>query len=283
MTESIITISVVGLLAGFIFSMPVVGPISILVTTNALKGRIRYCNMVTAGASAVTFAYVFIALFGLTKLYIFYEPAIPMLLLMGAIFLLLLGYRIFRTKIDIENLEERNQSNIKIIKRERGGFYTGIIINLLNPTLFIGWLSSTFLALTFVASLGFNIGGLEESVDRSIREIGNLEINVPGNSRFVMPGDAAAKTVDKNPESSVIPDDLPSSYNLLISLSYAFFLSLGSITWFYLMSSFINHYRNHINIRILTTVIRSMGIILSLTGVYFGYLAARILIGLTTW
>ena len=51
MLESILTISIAGLLAGFIFSMPIAGPISILITSNALKGRLRYCNLVNLGAS----------------------------------------------------------------------------------------------------------------------------------------------------------------------------------------------------------------------------------------
>ena len=97
MTESLITISLVGLLAGFILSMPVAGPISILVTSNALKGRLRYCNLVTIGASFADFVYVFIAVFGLTKLYSFYKPFIPYLLSAGAVFLLFVGYKIFRT------------------------------------------------------------------------------------------------------------------------------------------------------------------------------------------
>ena len=51
MAESLITMSIAGLLAGFIFSMPIAGPVSILITSNALKGRSNYCNRVTIGAS----------------------------------------------------------------------------------------------------------------------------------------------------------------------------------------------------------------------------------------
>jgi threonine/homoserine/homoserine lactone efflux protein len=76
MIESIITISVAGLLAGFIFSMPIAGPISILITSNALKGRLRNSILVSIGASIADFTYVFIAVFSLTKLYSFYKPAI---------------------------------------------------------------------------------------------------------------------------------------------------------------------------------------------------------------
>ena len=101
MIESLITISLVGLLAGFILSMPIAGPISILITSNALKGRTRYCYLATIGASFADFFYVFIAVFGLTKLYTLYKPFIPYVLSVGALFLIFMGYKIFKTKIDI--------------------------------------------------------------------------------------------------------------------------------------------------------------------------------------
>ena len=122
MTESIITISIVGLLTGLIFSMPIAGPISILITTNALKGRLRYCALVNIGASFATFTYVFFAVFGLTKLYPFYKPAIPYLFSLGSIFLLFLGYKIFRTKIDIEHFGEKAISVKRLKKRKEGAF-----------------------------------------------------------------------------------------------------------------------------------------------------------------
>jgi threonine/homoserine/homoserine lactone efflux protein len=107
MIESIITISIVGFLTGFIFSMPIAGPVSIMITSNALKGRQRYCNLFNIGASFADFIYVFIAVFGLTKLYTFYKPIIPYIFSFGALLLFFLGYRIFRTRIDIEHLEDK--------------------------------------------------------------------------------------------------------------------------------------------------------------------------------
>ena len=79
MSESLITISITGLIAGFVFSMPIAGPISILITSNALKGRLKYCYYVTMGASLADLVYVFIAVFGLTRFFSLYKPAIPYL------------------------------------------------------------------------------------------------------------------------------------------------------------------------------------------------------------
>ena len=99
-------------------------------------------------------------------------------LLRISILLLFLGYKIFRTKIDFEHFEDKSQLNEKIKKKEKGGFYTGCIINFLNPTLFIGWLTSTFLVISFVSSLGFNTGGLDIFIDQSVKEISSFESSV---------------------------------------------------------------------------------------------------------
>src|ERR1700758_3009496 len=106
--QSIITVSIVGLIVGFIFSMPIAGPISILITSNALKGKVKYCNLATLGASFADFVYVFAAVFGLTKLYSAYKPFIPYILLIGAVFLLFLGYKISKTKVDLEHIDDKD-------------------------------------------------------------------------------------------------------------------------------------------------------------------------------
>ena len=277
MTESILTISVIGLLAGLIFSMPIAGPISILITTNALKGRLRYCNSVNIGASFATFTYVFFAVYGLAKLYPFYKPAIPYLFSAGSIFLLFLGYKIFRTKIDMEYFTDYSHLNEKIKEKERGGFYTGCIINFLNPTLFIGWLTSTFLVISFVTSLGFNTGGLDIFVDQSVKEISSIEFSVSEDLK-----DLSSENVDtiKTPEIIDNHDgqaDFPSYSRLVISVFYALFISIGSVIWFLILALLISRFRKVINIKIISGFIHCMGVVLCLFGLYFGYLAARMI------
>lgn len=258
MTESIITISIVGLFAGFIFSMPIAGPISILITSNALKGRRRYCNLVNIGASFGTFAYVFCSVYGLTKLYHLYKPLFPYLFFLGSIFLLFLGYRIFKTKIDIDHFEDKgSQFDEKLLKKHRGGFYTGFIINFLNPTLFIGWLTSTFLVMSFIGSLGFNSGGLDVIVNEGVKEIGTFDGTITGNSK------------------ALSVNDFPTYFHLLISLFYALFIAAGSIIWFYTLALLITRCRKYLNIKVISIFIKGMGILLCLIGLYFGYLALK--------
>ncbi len=274
MTESIITISIVGLVTGIIFSMPIAGPISILITTNALKGRFRYCVLVNLGASFATFTYVFAAVYGLTKLYSFYKPAIPYLFSLGSIFLLYLGYKIFKTKIDFEHFEDKSQLNEKIKKKEKGGFYTGFLINFLNPTLFIGWLTSTFLVISFVSSLGFNTGDLDIFIDQSVKEISNYESSV--NDSLIIDSPVSSGIKITHSENA----GFPTYFHLLISVFYALFISVGSITWFYFLSFLVTRFRKVINILFVSRLIKVMGVVLCLIGLYFGYLGIKMFLNI---
>ena len=280
MGESIITMSLAGLLAGFLFSMPIAGPISILITTNALKGRLRYCNLVNIGASFADFTYVFIAVFGLTKLYSFYKPIIPYIFSFGSLLLIYLGYKIYRTKIDIEHLEDKTHIIEKIKKREKGAFYTGFMINFLNPTLFIGWLTSSLLVISFIAALGLHTGGLAVKIDQNAKEISNIEGKKIESSQGL-----AFKKLDnipilKNKDHHVDQTIFPASFHLLISICYAFFISIGSIIWFYLLAHMIVRFRKRINIKIISAFVKSLGIILCFIGLYFGFQAVRMFISL---
>ncbi|MGA1977477.1 MAG: LysE family transporter [Bacteroidales bacterium] len=278
MAESLITMSIAGLLAGFIFSMPIAGPVSILITSNALKGRSNYCNRVTIGASLGDFIYVFIAIFGLTKFYSLYKPAVPYILIVGSVFLIYLGYKIARTKIDLEHLEDKSHIAEKIEKKERGAFYTGCMINLLNPTLFIGWLTSSFFVISFISSLGLSTGGLDTIINQNIKEINIIEngkIEKPQMFSDIQIG--KGQSPGKNTQESD-PVRLPKHFHLIISLCYGFFISLGTIIWFYLMTFLIVRFRKYINIKIISAFIKSLGFVLFLFGLYFGYLAVKTLI-----
>jgi threonine/homoserine/homoserine lactone efflux protein len=280
MGESIISVSIAGLLAGFIFSMPIAGPISILITTNALKGRLRYCNLVSLGASIADFAYVFVAVFGLTKLYSFYKPAMPYIFAAGSLFFIFLGYKIIRTKIDIEHLEDKTHLAEKIESRDKGAFYTGFMINFLNPTLFIGVITSSFFVITLVASLGLNTGGLSGKMDQNVREIKSIEgISIEDPKAFSLDqfnNIGAGKNRDHLADQTVYPK----YFHLLISTCYALFLSLGSVFWFLLMAFLIVRFRSAINIKTISVFIKVLGGILCLFGLYFGFQSVWMFINL---
>jgi threonine/homoserine/homoserine lactone efflux protein len=280
MVESLITMSIAGFLTGFVFSMPIAGPISIMITSNALKGRYRYCNLINLGASFGDFIYVFIAVYGLTRLYTFYKPIIPYIFSFGALLLICMGYKIFRTKFDIEHLEDRIHLSDKIKKKERGAFYTGFMINFLNPTLFIGWLTSSLLVVSFIAALGFHTGGLAIKIDQNAKEISNIE-----GKKIESRHDSVIKKLDnfqvlKIKEHQVDQTIFPPSFHLVISICYAFFIAFGSIVWFYLLTFLIVRYRTRMNIKIIAGFVKSLGVFLCFIGTYFGYQAIRMFINL---
>jgi len=277
MFESILTICITGLLAGFIFAMPIAGPVSILITSNALKGRLNYCFRVSLGASIADFTFVFIAVFGLTKLYSYYTPIIPYMFAAGFFFFLFLGYKIFKTKIDIEHLEDKTHLVEKIEKREKGGFYTGLMISFLNPTLFIGSLTSSFFVITLIASLGFHTGGLASKLDQNVKEVTKIEGVIIEKPIPQSIDKFDEIIITKRPNHEAEPASFPPKFHLAISICYAFFLATGSILWFYLLAFLIAKFRFRINIKIISGIIKGLGIILVLIGFYFGYKAATLI------
>jgi|WetSurMetagenome_2_1015567.scaffolds.fasta_scaffold02358_9 threonine/homoserine/homoserine lactone efflux protein len=278
MAESIITLSIVGFLAGIIFSMPIAGPISILVTTNALKGRTGYCRMVCLGAGLPTFIYSFFAVFGLTRLYPYYKPAMPYIILIGSFVIIFIGIRIIRTKFILTNVEYMVKAEEKMERKVRGGIYTGCLVNLLNPTLFLGWLTSTFWVITFAASLGMNTGGLSLSINQSFKEIKSLQTNLYEEPSSETVFNSKAVLTSETGEEPAPGDDNTKHFHLIISLFYGFFIATGSTVWFYFLTWLINRFRMTINSKVLSVSIKTMGIALLGTGLYFGYLGTRILL-----
>jgi threonine/homoserine/homoserine lactone efflux protein len=278
MIESIITMSVAGLLAGFLLSMPVAGPVSITITSNALKGRLRYCNLVNIGAALADFAYVFVVVYGLTKLYALYKPIIPYIFLFGSIFLILLGLKIARTKLEIENLESKSHIPDKMKNREKGAFYTGFIINFFNPALLIGWLTSSLLVISVISALGLNTGGLATKMDENAKEISTLDGGIIEKSNNLEFRQLDSIQIPKIKNHKPLRTDFPPRFHLVISLCYAFCIAVGSILWFYLLSHTIARFRSFINLKVLNLFVRGMGVGLCLFGGYFGYLGIKILI-----
>lgn len=250
--------------------MPIAGPISILVTSNALKGKRKYCNYVTLGASLADLVYVFTAVYGLTRFYSLYKPVIPYVLLVGALFLLYLGYKISKTKVDLDHIDDNNKVSGKF-KKDRNGFLTGFLLNFLNPTLFLGWLTSSFIVISLVASLGFNTGGLNESVHNSFKTLNKEgEDTVLQNKTLTYLHLDSVRLVNR-PCTRQTLQHLPKYFSLLLSAAYAFFLSLGSIMWFFYLAYLLSKYRQRINIYIINRIIQSLGIVLCLFSFFLLY------------
>ena len=275
MTESLFTISIVGFLAGFFFSMPIAGPISILITTNALKGRLRYCQKATLGSAVADFIYVFIAIYGLTRFYSWYKPAIPYVMIAGSIFLLFIGYKVFQTHFDLDKVEDKSKHAEKIRQQSGGAFYAGFMINFLNPTLLINWLTSSFFIISFAASVGYDMGGLYSMIDKNVTEINHIEgkqIENKSSASYFKLDNSKALNKEKALQQAEVK---PSYFPMLAASSYAFALSLGSIVWFYLLAIILMRFRHKIKLGVIHFIVKSLGVILCLIGIYFGYTAIR--------
>jgi len=275
MTESLITISIVGLIAGFLFSMPIAGPISVLITSNALKGRVKFCKHATNGASLADFIYVFIAVFGLTNLYSWYKPVIPYVLIIGALFLIYLGIKIFNTNLDLEHIGEGEIPETKLKKKDKNGFWTGFLLNFLNPTLFLGWLTSSFFVISFVASMGLNTGGLNNMIDQNVKNMNSITGNQIDTTRFEIPSYLKIDSVNQQTIENQRKDaeGYPSYFPLCVSILYALFLSLGSIIWFYYLTWILAKHRHKIKVIVVKRIIQGLGLILCGFGLFLGYKA----------
>ncbi|MBK7105284.1 MAG: LysE family transporter [Ignavibacteriae bacterium] len=259
MTESLFVIIGLGLFAGFFFSVPIAGPISILVTSNALNNKLRYCLRLALGGALIEFLYVFIAVYGLTSLYNYYHTAIPIILIVGSVFLIYVAVKILRTKLKIDQLRKSDDAEKKI--NTSGGFRTGLILNLTNPSLFLGWFTSSFLLLSFASSIGLNTGGLDilmyDNVI-SLEEITGKKLESLEKYNFQPNGETAIIT----------RKSLPS---LILSIAYAFMVGVGSFIWFYFLSKFLIKYKEKLKIEWLNGMIKSLGIFLLGIAVYLIY------------
>lgn len=263
MIESFITVIVIGFIAGFIFSMPIAGPISIIITSNALKGNDAFCVRTALGASIIEFFYVLVAVFGLSVLFSLYSSLVPYVMIVGSIFLFVIGIKIARTTLKLEDFEKNGNGTDK-----GGGLRTGLIINLTNPSLFFGVLTSSFLVLSFASSVGLNTGGLDILVHENVSSLQEIA------------GDELTKIDSTYIQNNYNGEEAEySSYTLLLSSIYALALSFGGFTWLVILAKLLAKYRNKIKIGILNWTIRTLGALLCGIGVYLVWKALSILLG----
>jgi threonine/homoserine/homoserine lactone efflux protein len=265
MLESIITLVLIGFSAGFIFSIPVAGPINIIITTNALAGKLRFCLRTALGACIMEFFYVLIVVYGITSLYVLYKPFVPYLLIAGSVILIFVGIKIIKTKLDVNNLESKSILRDKI--KNKGGFRTGVLINLTNPSLFLGWLISTFVVFSFASSVGLNTGGLDLIVNQNVESLKEIT----GDNEFEQLQDL---DVEENLDQAEENGKLSS---IVLAVIYAISVALGSYIWLLVYAKLIVKYRQKFNINLLRRIIQILGVCLIGISFYLAYRAFYLL------
>ena len=125
-----------GFALGFLGSMPLAGPVAILVFRAAVEGKFRQGMGIAMGASIAEAIYCLMAVLGLSKLFETYSNLEGYSKIAGAIICLVLGIVFVMSK----NIEPGLEAAVKHPgNRKRKGFLMGFSISALNPVLILSW------------------------------------------------------------------------------------------------------------------------------------------------
>lgn len=123
-----------GFAFGFIGSIPVAGPISLLVVAYSLQARYRDALALAAGGALAEGAYAALAFRGMSVLLARYPQALPWSRAAGALVLLGLGVAFARGTMTSDRPPPASQGK---------SFFVGFGLTALNPTLLVTWTAAT--------------------------------------------------------------------------------------------------------------------------------------------
>jgi threonine/homoserine/homoserine lactone efflux protein len=137
----VLVVCLVAFVFGFVGSMPLAGPIAVLVISTAFRKDYGSAIALNIGASLAEGIYAFAAFWGFATFLASHEAVIPIAHAVTAVVLLALGvYFLFWKPRGKAQKDEK-----------RASFWVGLSVSALNPTLFVTW--ST--AVAWVYSHGF--------------------------------------------------------------------------------------------------------------------------------
>lgn len=122
----------VGFGFGYVGSMPVAGPISVLVLHLGLAHDARHAIYVAVGGAVAESLYALLAFWGLSAILTRYPVVLPASRLVGACLLLALGLVMLLTRMRGATPQTQRTGN-------KRSFVLGFLITALNPTLIITW------------------------------------------------------------------------------------------------------------------------------------------------
>lgn len=265
MIETLIALMIIGFVVGFIFSMPVAGPISILVVSNTLHDHRKRALYIAIGGAIADFIYIFILVFGFTKLLTRHEWVVSYILLIGAVFIFIQAFKLLRYHIKINNGNgsESDVVQTRFIKkiRHHHGLFTGFFVNFLNPTIIFGWMISSFVILSFAATNGINVGGMEYVFLNNVEEIRDQAVFQKKEA------DDLVQKMEKN-EQKDKPDTL---FQIINSLDYALSVAFGTVIWFYLLTGFLKRHKAKIPTQFFNYLVHGLAILLFFISGYLLY------------
>jgi threonine/homoserine/homoserine lactone efflux protein len=146
----------VGGVMAFVGSMPIAGPVAVLVLERGLVRRGREGLGIALGAAAAETVYAFLAFWGLGAVLHASPGILPASRLVGAGVMMTLGVYLATRKSRPRNVETGPEP----VGRKRRGFLLGLSVTFLNPTIIASW---TVVTAT-VHSTGWVLPGLPSAI-----------------------------------------------------------------------------------------------------------------------
>ena len=156
-----ITASLIGFILGFVTSIPIAGPISILVFGRGLQNRGHSAVYLAVGSALAESVYAYLAFWGFSALLKGHPWIEPVSCALAAVILTALGIRFAAVRHRSPGHPQPDQA----VQGRKRSFFLGITITALNPTLAATWpalvaMVHSFHIVTFKAAhaLPFSIG-----------------------------------------------------------------------------------------------------------------------------
>ncbi|MEO8799084.1 MAG: LysE family transporter [Polyangiaceae bacterium] len=126
----------VGFVLSFLGSIPIAGPIAVIIVSKALEHRNRAAFFISIGASVAEAFYAFLAFWGFSAVLGKYPSLQPISRLIGCAILIALGvYLAVRKPKSKEAAQAKDQANAVGVRNVLLGFTMTVV----NPTLIVTW------------------------------------------------------------------------------------------------------------------------------------------------
>lgn len=132
---SLLIVTLVALVLGFVGSMPLAGPISVMVVSRGAEARFNEGLRLAMGSALAEGIYAAVAFAGFATLLVGHPSAVLGAKAITAVVLLVVGVQFARWKL-------KEPSGV-VDKPARGAFRLGLTTSLLNPTLLVTWSAVT--------------------------------------------------------------------------------------------------------------------------------------------
>jgi threonine/homoserine/homoserine lactone efflux protein len=130
-----LVVSIVAFVLGFVGSMPLAGPISVMVMSRTADGNCQAARHIAYGAAVVEAFYACLAFWGFATFLARNDAALPVSHAVTAAVFLVVGVHFIRWK--------QTKKDIRETRSGRSAFVLGLSVSLLNPTLLLSWSAVT--------------------------------------------------------------------------------------------------------------------------------------------